>query len=422
VPGPLWADAPDRDGLNAVDVLVEDGKVGSISAAGRTPPTGGTVVHDMDGGLALPAFADIHTHLDKGHIWPRRPNPDGTWMNALLSVQADRERLWASGDVESRMEFSLRCAYAHGTAAIRTHLDSTPPQHDISWALFEKVRERWAGRIELQAVSLVGPDILLDPAALDAVARRTKAAGGTLGGAIAEHPHSKRATLNVVDKAGELGLDLDIHTDESTNPAASSLLHLAEAVLETGYTGKVLAGHCCVLTVQDGATQRDTIDKVAEAGIAVVSLPMCNMYLMDRDEAGAATPVRRGVTMLRELKAAGVAVAIASDNTRDPFYAYGDLDALEVLREGARILHFDHPQERAWDWVRAVTADAAAIAGFRHTAKITAGIPADLILFRARTWTELLARPQSDRIVLRAGTPIDTTLPDYRELDDLMET
>ena len=46
----------------------------------------------------------------------------------------------------------------------------------------------------------------------------------------------------------------------------------------------------------------------------------------------------------------------------------------------------------------------------------------NLILFRARSWTELLARPQSDRIVLRGGQPIETTLPDYRELDDLMET
>ena len=35
--------------------------------------------------------------------------------------------------------------------------------------------------------------------------------------------------------------------------------------------------------------------------------------------------------------------------------------------------------------------------------------------------TELLSRPQSDRTVLRNGVAIDTTLPDYRELDDLME-
>ena len=148
---------------------------------------------------------------------------------------------------------------------------------------------------------------------------------------------------------------------------------------------------------------------------------MCNLYLMNRDEAGTATPTRRGVTLLKEFAAAGVSVAIASDNTRDPFYAYGDLDALEVLREGARVLHFDHPQDAAWDWARTVTGGAAAMAGFEHRAEIAVDAPADLVLFDARTWTELLSRPQHDRIVLRGGQAIDTTLPDYRELDDLME-
>lgn len=114
-------------------------------------------------------------------------------------------------------------------------------------------------------------------------------------------------------------------------------------------------------------------------------------------------------------------VALASDNTRDPFYAYGDLDALEVLREGARILQFDHPQDEAWDWLRTIGSGASEIAGFEHGAAIAIGAPADLVLFRARNWTELLARPQSDRVVLRGGERIDTTLPDYRELDEMME-
>jgi cytosine deaminase len=113
-------------------------------------------------------------------------------------------------------------------------------------------------------------------------------------------------------------------------------------------------------------------------------------------------------------------VALASDNTRDPFYAYGDLDGFEVFREGARIAHLDHPQTVAWDWLPAVASGAAEIAGLNYRAQIAVGAPADLVLLDARGWTELNARPQSDRIVLRAGRAIDTALPDYRELDDLM--
>jgi cytosine deaminase len=405
----------------SVDIEVVDGRIAAIHPTGSAPIAG--AAHDMDKGLVLPAFVDIHTHLDKGQIWPRKENPDGTWLGALIAVGEDRLANWAAADVERRFDFALRSAYAHGTAAIRTHLDSAPPQHEISWALFEKMRDKWAGRIELQACAIIGPDTLVNSAELDAVARQVKASGGLLGGSVATYDRSKEAMLRVVEKAGDLGLDLDLHIDETGDPASHALLHLAEAVLETGYTGKVMAGHCCVLTVQDERTVKTTIDKTIEAGIAIVSLPMCNIYLQDRENGNGAvrTPIRRGATLLNEFKAAGAVVAIASDNTRDPFYAYGDLDGVEVLREGARILHFDHPQDQAWDWIRAVGSAPAAHAGFAYKAVIEVGAPADLVLFRARTWTELNSRPQHDRIVLRAGKAIDTSLPDYRELDDLME-
>ena len=404
--------------LSRFDITVADGTITGVAPAGEAK---GLNVIDLDGGIVLPAFVDLHTHLDKGHIWPRKQNPDGTWLGALIAVGEDREAHWSASDVERRMDFSLRCAFAHGTAAIRTHLDMAPPQHSITWDVFEAMRERWAGRIELQGVALMGPDTILDPVALRSIAERTAAAGGVLGGSTAVHPHNPLIIRQLLEIAGEFDLAIDLHADESPDPEANALECLAEAVIETGFRGKVTAGHCCSLAVQSDAVAKRVIDKVARAGVAVVSLPICNMYLQDRDNSkGVRTPRWRGVTLLNELKAAGVPVAIASDNTRDPFYAYGDLDAMEVLREGARIIHFDHPQADAFGWVRAVGADPASIAGFSYAATIAQGGPADMVVVRARHWTELMARPQSDRLVLRNGVPIDTTLPDYRELDELM--
>jgi cytosine deaminase len=140
------------------------------------------------------------------------------------------------------------------------------------------------------------------------------------------------------------------------------------------------------------------------------------MYLQDR--LPGRTPRLRGVAPLHELKAAGVPVMVASDNTRDPFYAYGDLDMLEVFREATRILHFDHAGN---DWIRTVTATPADIMGLHRYGRIEAGDAADLVLTRARSYGELLSRPQHDRTVLVGGRPIDTAPPDYRELDELMK-
>ena len=407
--------------LQRVDITIRGGVIAVIEPAGTADPAAGTEIHDCDGGLVFPGFVDMHTHLDKGHIWPRKPNPDGSFMSALNAVMADRIANWSAGDVERRMDFALCCAYAHGTVAIRTHIDSAPPQNAISWPVFERLRERWGGRIALQGVALLGPDHLLDPALLEEVAATAKAASGKMGGAISVFGEAKDAITAAIAAADRHGLDLDLHIDESGDTASRSLRVLADAVIETGFSGKVVAGHCCSLAVHDEVFAKETIARVARAGIAVVSLPMCNLYLQDRhSEAGVRTPRWRGVTLVNELRAAGVEVSLASDNTRDPFYAYGDLDGLEVLRESARIAHLDHPAKDAFGWARAVTSTPAKVCGFAGAGQIAVGAPADLVLFRARNWTELMARPQSDRIVYRGGAPIDTTLPDYRELDDMM--
>ena len=154
---------------------------------------------------------------------------------------------------------------------------------------------------------------------------------------------------------------------------------------------------------------------VVEAGIAVVSLPMCNLYLQDR--VPGRTPRWRGATLLHELAARGVRVAVASDNCRDAFFGFGDHDVLEVYREATRICHLDRPYG---DWPRAVTATPADLMGLAGAGRIGPGGPADLILFEGRSWSELLSRPQANRVVLRNGAPIDGRLPDYRELDDLV--
>jgi len=124
------------------------------------------------------------------------------------------------------------------------------------------------------------------------------------------------------------------------------------------------------------------------------------------------------VTLLHEMKARGIPVAVASDNTRDPFYAYGDLDMLEVYREATRILHFDHP---VGDWPRVATAAPAEIMRLDDAGSLKIGGAADFVIFRGRNWTELLSRPESDRIVVRDGRSVGGVLPDYAELDDLME-
>ncbi|MBY5586950.1 cytosine deaminase [Rhizobium leguminosarum] len=406
-------DVPVTEGLATVDIVISDGMIAAIRPAGAAPADYART--DLKDGMVWPCFADIHTHLDKGHIWPRQANPDGSFMGALDAVRADREANWSAADVKRRMEFSLRSAYAHGTCLIRTHLDSLAPQHRISFEVFAEIRDAWKDRIALQAVALFPLDAMVDSIFFADLVTTIRQAGGLLGGVTRMGPELVWQLDTLFRTAAEHGLDVDLHVDETDDRGAETLKAIAEAVLRNGFGGKVTAGHCCSLARQDEDTAARTVELVAKAGIAVISLPMCNMYLQDRYPGR--TPRWRGVTLFKELAAAGVATAVASDNTRDPFYAYGDLDPVEVFREAVRILHLDHPLDTA---ARVVTTSPAAIVGRPDKGRIAAGDPADLVLFSARRWSEFLSRPQADRVVLRRGKVIDRSLPDYRELDNVV--
>ena len=399
-----------------VDVEIAAGTIARITPAGTEHlfPIADIPIVDLCNGLILPCFVDMHTHLDKGHIWERSPNPDGTFASAIDTARADAQKNWNADDVYRRMEFGLKCSYAHGTTAIRTHIDATGEQGIVSLGVLEALQTEWGDRLILQAVSLVSLDYFLTPAG-EKLASRIAQIGGILGGVVYMNPDLDKQLDRVFSLAQEHGLNLDFHTDENNDPESTTLRQVAKTAIRHKFSGQIICGHCCSLAVQPSDLVTETLELVKEANIGIVSLPMCNLYLQDRQSGR--TPRWRGVTLLHELKAAGIPVAVASDNCRDPFYGFGDHDVLEVFNMAVRIAHLDMPYG---DWLRTVTQTPAELMGLPNSGKIAVGLPADLILFKARNFSELLSRAQGDRTVLRQGVEIDTTLPDYRELDDLL--
>lgn len=408
-----WTTQNASDHLLNVDLEIVEGVISTIVPSG-TQTDDSVASIDLQGGMVWACFVDLHTHLDKGHIWNRASNPDGTFESALATVRADSEKNWNAEDVFRRMEFGLKCSYAHGTKAIRTHLDSAGKQGAISFEVFRSLRKQWADRIILQGVCLVSLDYFLTPEG-EKLADLVAESDGILGGVTFINPEIDQQIDRVFSLAKERNLNLDFHADENDDPNSDTLRRVAEAAIRHEYQGKVVCGHCCSLAVQEDTDAERTIALVKEAGIGIVSLPMCNLYLQGRRPGK--TPRWRGVTLLHELKQAGVPVAIASDNCRDPFHAYGDHDGLEVFSQSVKIAQLDHP---FGNWAKAVTSTPADLMNLPNVGRIRIGLSADLVLFKSRNYGELLSRSQHDRIVLRAGKAIDMTLPSYAELDELL--
>jgi cytosine deaminase len=406
----------DTEGVVPADLLVADGMI-----AGIAPPAGARddaiLRVDLGGRQVWPTLVDIHTHLDKGHTVARSPNPDGTFQNARLAAAADRPS-WTPADLRRRMEFGLRCAQAHGVTAIRSHIDTYPDTLERSWAVLREVRDGWRGRVDLQAVALCPIPLFADEFG-DRVAAVVAESGGLMGGVTRAAIGNHGATLDDIDAlldrvfalAMRHGLDVDLHVDETHDPTSATLPFVAEAALRHGYKGRVVCGHCCSLAMQPDDVIDRTLDQLAEAEIAIVTLPTVNMYLQDR--TAGRTPRWRGVTVVQEMLRRGIRVAAAGDNCRDGFYAYGDHDVLDTFRQAVRIAHLDHPLAGA---PALVAATPAAFGKFTGHGRIAAGAPARLIVFNARTLNEIVSRPQSDRVVIDRGARLHAAPPDYSEL------
>jgi cytosine/creatinine deaminase len=371
---------------------------------------------DVEGRQVWPTLVDMHTHLDKGQVL-HRVRATGSLDDAARETTQDHAR-WTAEDLARRMGFALRCAYVHGVSVVRTHIDWPRGGAKLAFDVFGEFRREWAGRIELQAVALVALDAYLeDEDEGERIADLTATYGAILGGVTDAIARDSRGTYAGVDEAldrllglaAQPGLDVDLHVDQTADPAAFALPAIAQAVLRNRFEHRVVCGHCVNLALQTDVEAARVIALAREAGLAFVTLPTPMMYLMDR--IPGRTPRWRGVTLAQELRAAGVSIAIAGDNCRDAWYPYGDHDMVDTLRQAVRVFQMDDTEAVAL--AGPVPAD---IVRARSAGRVRVGLPARLILFSAGSYNEIICRPQTDRIVLDRGQRVAMALPQYEEL------
>ena len=187
-------------------------------------------------------------------------------------------------------------------------------------------------------------------------------------------------------------MHIDEHLDQSANcsmPSSSAPARMA---------CKATRHRRPLLRVERGRSGRGGADHrgLAGAGIAVITLPAANLFLQGRD---ATSLPPRGLTRVRQLVAAGVPVAAASDNIQD-LHSDRSGDLLEV----ALTLPRPSRARRSSDRIRH--------GGLRprldhHRASARAGASikarADLLITDADDPEDLVATGSSKRAVLVGG-------------------
>jgi cytosine deaminase len=386
-----------------LDVRCDPG-TGIVTDAGeRLEPRSGDELHDCRGMVVLAAPAEPHAHLDKALSGDRAPNPEGDLEGAIVAWHAQWPRL-TEEDIAARARAAVDELVAHGTTAIRTHVDVGPTVGLRAVDALVAVRDDLAreGLADLQIVALASVPLTgADGAAVRELLEAAIAAGAdVVGGCPHLDPDPTDCTAVAVAAAAAHDLPLDLHVDETLDPAHLWLPALIDEVAAHGLGGRAVASHCVSLGVQDVDVQRAVAARAAAAGVAVVTLPQTNLFLQAR---GVAVAPPRGLTAVRALLDAGCVLAAGADNVRDPFCLVGRCDALETAALLVMAAHLT-PDE-AW---HAVSGAARTAIGL-PPAGPQPGAAAELLAVRGSSLSDAIARASERRLVVHRGRVVART-------------
>jgi cytosine/creatinine deaminase len=322
-------------------VAVHDGH---ILAVGADLPYTANLEIDGGGRFLSPGFVESHLHLDIALIndsqHPGRPEPYISMAGLNAAIERRRQAFTQHGIVE-RATAALQLALRHGTTVVRAqcHLDTEIGLKHLD--ALQEVKEAVADWMTLQIVAFPQQGLLHDPNTLDLFREAFRRGADVMGGAAnLERGFTAQEHIDACFAlALEQGCDLDIHADLGLKPDANladlELVHIARRTLEYCYQGRVTIGHACTLDSAPPAVAAEAIALLCAAGITVTSQP--DLYRLGREDR---QHVRRGLTRVKELLAAGVNVTYASNNVRDALRPLGNLDLLEealILAYGAQL-------------------------------------------------------------------------------------
>ncbi len=395
--GILLVGATTADGAT-VDVRLQGDRIAAVGTLDRLPDD---EVRDLSGYLLLPAPAEPHAHLDKALTADRVVNRTGDLLGAIEAWHATWPTL-TKPDIVDRARRAALAGVANGYTAIRSHGDLSSVIGLRSMEALVEVRDELRDLVDIQVVALIALPTA-GPAGADhrALLREALAMGVDVAGGCPHLDEDRMGCLEAcLQAAADAGRPIDLHTDETLNPEVLGLREFAKLVSSTGFPHGATASHCVSLGMQEEHVQKAVAAEVAEAGIAVVTLPQTNLFLQGH---GHPMAMPRGLTALRPLLEAGVTLAGGADNVQDPFNTMGRSDPLETA---ALLVMAGHllPDE-AYD---AVTKGARAAMGLERV-ELAAGSPAELLAVQGTTLREAIANAPGDRLVYHRGRLVAET-------------
>src|SRR3954451_7579814 len=303
---------PREFGGPAVDVVVRDGRIAEIVAEAAVAAD--SIVVDCAGGVLMPAFADVHTHLDSTRLGlPFKPHSAGVGLTGL--IENDRRKWRSDGDVAARATRTLGASIASGATLVRSHaqVDTDCGLERLEGVL--AARSAHADRCRVEVVAFPQSGIVRDPGTADLLGAAIAAGADLIGGidpcGLDRDPVEHLDIVFALADRHQVGIDIHLH--EAATLGAFSFELIAERVAALSMQGKVTVSHAFAVSSVDESRQHELIELLAANDIALTTVAPGNTEPLP----------------LEALRAAGVRVGLGQDGIRDYWSPYGNGDMLE---------------------------------------------------------------------------------------------
>jgi cytosine deaminase len=394
----------DRDGL--FDLVADGGRWTRIAPDAAVDAEREL---DADGRLVTAPLVDCHLHLDASLTAGKpRFNESGTLIEGIHVWGELKESLTAD-DVFDRAKEVVRWSAAQGTLFIRAHADVSAKNEAPLRGLL-RLRDELADLVTIQVTAFPQDGIFSDPRN-EGLFERALELGADCVGGIPHYEPTAELGLAEVHRVFELakryGRRIDVHCDETDDPASRFLEVMADDTVRHGLEGRVTASHCTAMGSYEPYYSSKLHGFLRRAGINVVVNPYANSLIQGRLDA---YPKRRGFAQLKELLAAGINVSLGNDVIMDPWYLLGRADMVEAA---SLALHFTYMSglDEIPEMLRCATERGARTLGIDDEYGLEEGKPADCVVFDAPSAIEVLRLHPPRRFVVRRGRVIAETEP-----------
>lgn len=354
-------------------------------------------VIEARGRVVTPGLVEAHIHLDKAFLSERITAAAASASEAIRLVGAAK-RAFTADDIRERAHRVLDLAVAAGTTAMRAHVEVDPLVELRGLEAMLALKAEYAPALDLQLCAFAQEGILQAPGT-EALLRRALQAGADLVGGCPYNDTDAAKHIEIVFQlAKAFDVDADFHIDFFDEPEHLHIRDVADETRRAGWQGRVAVGHLTELAALAPAPRQALVADIADAGIGVIALPATDLYLMGRRDA---ENPRRGLTPIRELLAAGVPVALATNNVRNPFTTVGTADLAHMAFLAAVAAHMGTPADLR-ELVATITTHPARILGLPDYG-LAPGCRADLVLWDCERLEDIVAALPSRALVIKNG-------------------